>query len=312
MTLSCSGLPPNTDVAVVVHSDPVTLGSYTSDGNGALTVSFSTAGLDAGSHNVTIAGVGVDVSVSFNVGAAGSTTTLPAVASGTGDYVASCTNSVTPDLSNLTFHITASAPTSVTSGTPVSLTNQSWRLDVPGSVLSAGINLGLLNPGDTVAGTVSPAVFASNTAEGTQTAPDVPVAIGPISVDAVTGAADNASSTFAVPDMTWTPAGGTIGYTFAETTAKVTIGPLKITFTCSPDPAATPFLTTEVTGAATTIIIAASAGVATTAAAVVLGTSLPRTGYSPTWQLVFALTIIDIGYLVWSVSREPRTRRRTT
>ena len=297
---------------MVVHSTPITLGSYTVDGSGALMVVFSTAGLDPGSHSVTIAGGGINTAVSFVVGAAGPTTTLPAIVSGTGDYVASCTNSVTPDLSNLTFHITASAPSTVTQGTPVSLTNQSWKLDVPGSVLSAGINLGLLNAGDTVSGTVSPAIFASNTAEGTQTAPDVPVAIGPISVDAVTGAANDASATFAVPDMTWTPAGGTVGYTFAQTTANVTIGPLKITFTCSPDPAATPFLTTAVTGSATTVIIAASGGGATTAPAVVLGTSLARTGYSPVWQLLFAFTVIDIGYLVWSVSRDPRTRRRLT
>jgi hypothetical protein len=215
---------------------------------------------------------------------------------------------VTPDASTLTFHITGTAPSTVVAGNPTTLSNQSWKLDVPGSVLTAGVNLGLLNPGDIVAGSITAGVFASNTKEGTQVSAAIPVSIGPISVDDITGLANDASTTFAVPDMTWTAVGGDVGYAFAESVTTVTIGPLNVIFTCEPDAAAGQFLITLVTGS-TTIPPAGRGSTTTTLADQVLGDQLARTGYSPMYQVVLGLTLLDLGYLVLSAARPPRRRR---
>jgi len=235
---------------------------------------------------------------------------LPATLTATGVYAGACTNSVTPDPSTLTFHITGTAPSEVAAGSPVHLTNQSWTLDVPGSVLTAGVNLGLLNPGDVVSGSITAGVFASNTTEGTQTSAAIPVSIGPITVDGGTGLANDVSTTFAVPDMTWTAVGGSVGYSFAASSATVTIGPLNVIFTCQPDAGAGEFLITLVTGATGTPP-AGRGTTTTTLSDQVLGDTLARTGYSPTYMLVLGLTMLDLGYLVWSASRPPRRRRLT-
>jgi len=192
------------------------------------------------------------------------------------------------------------------------LSNQSWEMDVPGSVLTAGINLGLLNDGDTVQGSVTPAVFASNTQQGTQTGSPVNVAIGPISVDPATLQANDASAKFGVADMTWTAVGGDVSFSLAQTSALVTIGPLKITFTCSPDANAAGFDTVHVLGK-TDIPPAGKGGSTTTSTVpptVVEGEQLARTGYSPLFFLVLGLTILDLGYLFWSAAQPPPDRRR--
>ena len=73
-TITFTGLSPDTLYHIVVHSNPIDLGTHLSDGAGNLTVSFSTAGLDAGSHSVSAtAPNGTTVSVGFTVAAASST-----------------------------------------------------------------------------------------------------------------------------------------------------------------------------------------------------------------------------------------------
>ncbi len=192
------------------------------------------------------------------------------------------------------------------------MSQQSWRIDVPGSILDLGVAAGLLKAGDTVnaAGTVG--IFASNTAEGTRTAGPISVTLGPIVLDAFGKAAD-LSVTFPVPDMTWTSVGGTIGYAMASATVEVPLGDLKPIFTCAPT-APEAFLTTDVSGAATGVAAAtttttpaaastpaASTGTAATGTQAQDG--LPRTGGLPIGLLVIGAALVAIGYLLASAAR---------
>jgi hypothetical protein len=240
--------------------------------------------------------------------ASATTTTSAAVtsssaASGTRDYKASCTNSLTPDKSELGFTLTGVAPGQVTAGSPVTLTQQSWKVAVPGQLLDTGINLGLLTPGATVSGAVQAGVFANNTKEGVRTSSPVNVAFGPIAVNATSGLAAAASATFAVPDMTWTSVGGPIGFEMAKTVVNVSIGTINVVFTCEPTTHGA-FTTTGVSGA-TGVAAASRAGQAQVA-----GVSLARTGRSSLVLAGLAIALLDLGYLFFTSSRRPRLRRR--
>lgn len=69
-TITFSSLSPDTAYIIVVHSTPIDLGTRVSDSAGDLTVSFSTADLDVGTHTVTAtAPNGSVVDVSFIVAA---------------------------------------------------------------------------------------------------------------------------------------------------------------------------------------------------------------------------------------------------
>lgn len=279
---------------------------------GGSTTSQATTSTTAGSTTTTTQGT-TTTTVATTTTVLATTTTAPATVSGTGVYAAGCKNSVTPDASTLTFHLTGTAPGSVIAGSPVSLSNQIWTMDVPGSVLTAGLNLGLLTPGQTVEGKVTAGVFASNTAEGKQTSAPIAVTIGPITVDPETDLARDTSASFAVQTMTWTAVGGTVGYSLDQTEATVTIGPLKVKFTCQPASGATPFLMTQVQG--TTDILPAVQGSTTTAQPTqVLGVTLARTGINVRLLVVFGLLMIDIGYLGLTAAqlsgrRKPRATR---
>lgn len=70
ITITFTNLPPNTDFDVTVQSTVIDLGVHTSDANGNLTVTFSTAGLEPGSHTVTATatnGSGVTAVAHFTV-----------------------------------------------------------------------------------------------------------------------------------------------------------------------------------------------------------------------------------------------------
>jgi hypothetical protein len=229
--------------------------------------------------------------------------------SGTGAYTTTCKNSVTPDTSELQFAVTGSTMSPIDAGSTTSLTSQSWEVTVPASVLQTGINLGLLNPGDTPAGTAVVSVFTSNTKEGTVTSPSIPLAVGPIALGS-DGLALPAKTTFSVPDMSWTAVGGDVAYAMAGASVEVEVGPLKVKFTCTPKDPNVSIVTAAVRGK--TDIPAAKPGSSGTA---VLGatasqSSLPRTGASPLIPISLAVGLIDVGYLLASAAAPARRRLR--
>jgi hypothetical protein len=222
-----------------------------------------------------------------------------------------CRNNVTPDASELAFKVTGTTVSPVEAGKSVVLKDQSWEVTVPASVLQTGINLKLLKPGDSPAGTAKASVFATNTKEGLRSSAPIPIVVGPIQV--VGGAAQPATTTFAVPDMTWTAVGGTVGFAMAGTTVAVAIGPLEVVFTCEPKNPKTTIVTAAVNGK-TNIPPAQPGddtevgGVTTTPAAEAEGGALPRTGANPIVPLALAVGLIDLGYLLASAVRPARRR----
>ena len=166
---------------------------------------------------------------------------------GSATYATACTNSVTKDTSNIPFTLKATGPRRTTSGNNIVLTDQSWSATVPSSVLTTAINLGLLAPGQTVQAVVSPNVKGTNTDPADNHAADVAISVGPIQVDG-NGDALPATTTFAVSDLTYRATGGDATFAMSTTKMLITIGALKITFTCSPTAPIPVLLTTIVTG----------------------------------------------------------------
>ena len=235
---------------------------------------------------------------------------MPTKVSGSNSYTTTCSNSVTPDQSEIVFAVSGSTMSPIEAGSTASLTDQSWEVTVPASVLQTGINLGLLKAGDSPAGTAVVSVFATNTKEGTATSSAIPVSIGPIVVSG--GAAQPATTAFGVPDMHWTAVGGNVGFAMAGATLEVEVGPLKVQFTCTPkDPSAT-IVTAGVVGK--TDIPAAKPGAqvlgTTSTAADADADSLPRTGVSPMVPVALAVGLIDLGYLLATAARPARRRLR--
>ena len=96
--------------------------------------------------------------------------------------------------------------------------------------------------------------------------------------------------------MTWTSVGGTIGYSMASASVDVTLGAIKLTFTCAPNPPVEAFLTTDVSGAATGIPAAAATNTQAQ-------DELPATGGLPIGLLLIGAALVNIGYLLASATR---------
>jgi hypothetical protein len=221
---------------------------------------------------------------------------------GTGAYVTTCSNSVTPDKSELSFEVTGTTKSPVAAGGPVSLTGQSWKVTVPASVLQTGMNLVGIKAGDTLAATATASVFATNTAEGTVTSAPTALSVGPIQVDGA-GAALPATTSFAVSDMAWTATGGDVVFAMDKTSVEVSIGPLKVSFTCEPKDPSIAIVTAKVSGSSGTP--AAVRGVTVTRSS-----SLPRTGTNPLVPMALAVGLLDLGYLLMSAAQPARRRLR--
>ena len=124
------------------------IASVSVTGGTTTTTGSTTTTTTTGSTTTTTTG---STTTTDDRGSSSTPTTLAGPRSATGNYTATCSNSITPDKSALTFHVSGTVPGAVTAGDQVTLSNQSWKVDVPGSVLDAGVALGLLNEGDTVA-----------------------------------------------------------------------------------------------------------------------------------------------------------------
>lgn len=246
----------------------------------------------------------------------GSTTTT-----GSASYATSCTNSVTPDTSEIPITVKGTVPKTVEAGEKFTLTKHEWRVTVPASVLDTGINLGLLHAGDVIDAQVDASVFASNTAEGLGAKEGMAVKFGPIQVSS-NGKALPAEGTVEPGDMTFTAVKDPVELKLSGAKVSVDLGlPSPVSFDCSAAADATPFVTIDVEGksnlsvatttttdptAMTTVVVQ---GTTTTTSAVAGGSTLPRTGPPGTFLSVVAgLVLLDLGYLLWSATRRARGR----
>jgi hypothetical protein len=236
------------------------------------------------------------------------TTTLPGPATGSSTYATSCKNSVTPDISELTFKATGQAPGQVDADTGFTLTNLKWSVTIPAGVFQTGINFGLITPGSNITGTLDLAVNGTNTAQATQDAPKINLTI-PVTVDGG-GLAKPSTVNFTVPDMTWTALSGKIDFRMYGANVAVKIGlPNPVVFVCKPTSGG-PFVSTVAVGqstATTTTEVASEAPAPTTT----VPGSLVVTGSTGATivQVIAALLLIDLGYLVLSLRRKPRRAR---
>jgi hypothetical protein len=234
------------------------------------------------------------------------TTTLPGPSTGSSTYTTSCKNSVTPDLSELTFKASGQVPGQVDADSSFTLTAMKWSVTIPASVFQTGINFGLITPGSTISGSLDLAINATNTAQGTQDAPKINLTI-PVTVDGG-GLAKPSTVNFAVPDMDWTALSGKIDFRMYGANVSVKIGlPNPVVFVCKPT-AGGAFVSTNAVGSSsiTTTTEVASETPSTTAAPG--GGSLVVTGSTGATivQVLLALLLLDIGYLVLSLRRAPR------
>jgi hypothetical protein len=182
--------------------------------------------------------------------------------SGSATYLATCTNSVTPDVSELSFTARGTVPSSVPADSSFDLTGQNWSVTVPGSVFQTGINLGLITDGQTVNFEVGAVTSGSNTAEGTRQVSGIPASVTATSTG---GVANDATVAFTVPDQAWTALSGAIEFRLVSAQVAVDIGlPAKVRFNCTATTTA-PFVTTTATAAPTTTVASTTTeGVATT------------------------------------------------
>jgi hypothetical protein len=286
--------------------ESVTVGS----GGGATTTAAGGATTTAGAATTTTAAGATTTVGGATTTAPAVTTTVPGPTSGSFTYEATCTNSVTPDTSTLTFVAGGTVPASVAAGSKFTLSKQKWSVTVPGSVFQTGINLELLAPGQVVTGTVDVAIAGSGTSEATQSVTGIPISLT-VAVDE-TGAAQPATVPFEPKDLTWSALSGPIGLRFSGATFSVNIGPLKVAFNCKPT-ATTPFVTTVGTGATVTTTTApagATTAAPATSTTVASSGTIPKTGSGQLLgQLLVALALLDLGYLALSLLRAPKRRR---
>ena len=231
------------------------------------------------------------------------TTTLPGPATGSSTYATSCKNSVTPDISELTFKASGQAPGQVDADAGFDLTSMKWSVTIPAGVFQTGINFGLITPGSNITGTLDLAINGTNTAQLTQDAPKINLTI-PVTVDSA-GQAKPSTVTFAVPDMKWTALSGKIDFRMYGANVAVKIGlPNPVVFVCKPTSGG-PFVSTVAVGqstATTTTEVASEAPTTTVAGSLVVTGSTGATIV----QVIAALLLIDLGYLVLSLRRKPR------
>jgi hypothetical protein len=212
---------------------------------------------------------------------------------------------VTPDISDLTFKATGQAPGQVDADTGFRLTNLKWSVTIPAGVFQTGINFGLITPGSNISGTLDLAVNGTNTAQATQDAPKINLTI-PVTVDAG-GLAKPSTVNFTVPDMTWTALSGKIDFRMYGANVSVRIGlPNPVVFVCKPTSGG-PFVSTVAVGQSTATTTTEVASEAPAPSTTVAG-SLVVTGSTGATivQVIAALLLIDLGYLVLSLRRKPR------
>lgn len=151
-----------------------------------------------------------------------------------------------------TLNATGTVPTRVVAGDKVTLSGQSWSVTIPWELrgpLQTGFNIGALTDGQTLRGTASTTVFASNTVEGTLSQSGIPATLGPV----VKG--QPSTLRFDPPDQTVTAVGG--GPTGFEVRAAkfdvaieaASFGSVLVKFDCLATAAAgTTFVSTDVVG----------------------------------------------------------------
>jgi hypothetical protein len=296
---------------------PATAGPFatvTVDGGGATTTAATTtttggATTTTSAATTTTAGATTTTAGATTTTAPATTTTLPGPVSGTATYATSCKNSVTPDLSQLSFDGSGTAPAQVDADASFKLSNLAWKVTIPASVFQTGINFGLITPGSTIKGTLDLAITGTNTVQTTQDSAkinlNIPVTTNP------DGTAKPATVSFTVADMQWTARSGKMDFSMYGANVSVSIGlPSPVVFVCKPTSGGAFVSSTAVGQSTATTTTAVESGGPVATSTTVAG-ELVVTGSTGSMlvQLIAGLLLLDIGYLVLSLRRSPRRAR---
>lgn len=177
---------------------------------------------------------------------------LPASPAAAAVQTNACSNTASPNNTQLNVDTTGTAPASVAPGQQFTLSGISQTLFLPGALFIAGYNLGLLPPGlNNVPGDIKTTIAGTNTVEGTQTTPVTPVGVvfTITDPDGIRGSGDetatDAQVTVNYPNQTWT-AGASGQIAFREATIPLAVdqggivihatvgGIITVGFRCSP------------------------------------------------------------------------------
>ncbi|QIK75105.1 Ig-like domain-containing protein [Nocardioides piscis] len=125
-----------------------------------------------------------------------------------------CYNSATTAIAPVTADFSATSPGSVAPGGTVTATNLGAAITMPGQVFVSGYNLGLLQDGGSVAGTIKAKIAASNTVEGQKDTNSVSASIGPIDISDPDGVRSTGDET--APPITFNVSFADMSFTAAN------------------------------------------------------------------------------------------------
>jgi hypothetical protein len=239
-------------------------------------------------------------------------TTVPAASvTNTATFTGDCTNNVTPDHSTLTYEVTATAKSPVSAGDTITISNQSWKVTVPGALATL---LKPLLPNGLTATSIG--TFEVTNADPSE-----------IDTEPVTGNTPFPDSgpiitTITPADVSFTATGGDVVIGLAGTFTTVDLPSLFITaeLTCVMAPDSPALLTLKdrdespgTTAPATTTPGGGGGGGGVTTTSVVASQGIiPRTGSNSSvlWvQLFGGLLIMQLGIMMWSTGQGRRRRR---
>jgi len=124
-----------------------------------------------------------------------------------------CFNSATTTIAPISADITGKVPASVTPGQTVTVTDLGARITMPGGVFVTGYNLGVIQNGGSISGSVSAKIAASNTVEGQKDTNNYAASIGPINItdpDGARGTGDETAGNITF-DVAWNDLAFTAG-----------------------------------------------------------------------------------------------------
>lgn len=123
----------------------------------------------------------------------------------------------------------------------VTVSNATLAIDVPGAILVAGYNLGLLTVGvNNIPANITVHLLATGAVETDQTVGPVAV-VGTTTIsdpDGAPGTGDESATDLSIstplPSTSWTPTGGPLSIRLGNSSTTATVGVLNVTFSCTP------------------------------------------------------------------------------
>ena len=259
---------------------------------------------------VVIGPIAASAQVTTTTGGA-TTTTLPVQHSKHGETPKGTTNACQsvldpplqpPGATTIGVKLAADAFGNPHEGKPITLSNTKVTISIPAALLQAGVDAGIVFDGMTIPSVITFAIAGAGTTQKVHNY----TLNATVTVHVVGGAAAPLTSTFSLPDTTWTPESITKQVDFSEKSMKI-VSTLDLsstlaiivtaTFTCSGGPVFLSLggLTTEIQTTTTTTTTTTTAPPVVPQAPPAEPSTLPRTGSSAGLLLAIAVGLLTAG-----------------